>query len=144
MFCMCLVFSCNGGRVQPKQETATPKAPTGKQSAESRRGKHCQPVKHCKRRHRTSESQHTEEGEPDKRQQAGQCVYIMLYYVNAFVSRRAYELPAHAPAPLGGGGFFLRIARLKNGNALCSSPHTLVQLLDLSASICKLLVYKLH
>lgn len=31
------------------------------------------------------------------------------------------------PIGAGGGGFFVRVARLKNGNALCSSTHTLVQ-----------------
>lgn len=35
--------------------------------------------------------------------------------------------PAKArPIGAGGGGFFVQIARLKNGNALCSSPPVLV------------------
>lgn len=45
-------------------------------------------------------------GEPDKRQQAGQCVYIMLYYVNAFASRRAYVLPRQCSRAVGRGWFF--------------------------------------
>ena len=38
----------------------------------------------------------------------------------------------HQPRPIGagGGGFFVRVARLKNGNALCSSPPVLVHIRD--------------
>lgn len=112
-FCLYIGISCNGRRVQPKQETATPGARTNSGGSPDRQAVGGESTRQTPPARETLQAAAPNKrkpahggGEPDKRQQAGQCVYIMLYYVNAFASRRAYVLPRQCSRAVGRGWFF--------------------------------------